>query len=397
MLSFVHYRKYKKIKNILTGSFTLKPCKCLVRCQSESSGYFSSCYRSSAQLVIIKLFFLKKKIEIFIIPIIHLISAGCQTSNPPPVCCLARQVVSPCYKYCTENTCENLLNPPQICNVTCEYNNCVCADGFYRNECNECVTADQCRHQCTFSKPLTCPGANEKVNGCFDPTEAKVCENVERSELRDIFFKSKGSQPGLCALNVCDCIDGYLRNRCGQCVKAVDCRKKCCARKNDPCSQPNEFRVTRHCKQWRSSNSCKTSSRSRRSKGNCVCQCGFTRDHCGSCVEPFERAFKQSCMCTNPCATVPANDVEWQCANKCNQRDCRTMYELKNKTCELDCVYSCQCSVTKNLWYNGSHCVGPEECPPYNETLDFSSITLTHLGKLTAGLFAALADGQVSG
>lgn len=325
-----------------------------------------------------------------------------QTSNPPPICCLAHQVVSPCYKYCTENTCENLFDPPKICNITCDYNVCVCDEGYYRNECNECVTAEECRHQCKFSKPLVCPAANEEVNSCFDPTKAKVCENVKRSKPRDIFLKSDRSQPELCALSVCDCVDGYLRNRCGQCVKAADCQKKCCVSRNESCSQPNEIRVkkSRRHRRRRSSKSCKWDhspfSYARKAcKNACTCKEGYIRNECDACVPPFQRDFQQTCLCTNPCAYITIEGIEWVCASRCNQRECRTYHELQNKTCPNECVYVCNCSVNKNLWYNGTHCVPAEQCPPYNETIDYSNISLTHLAKLTANYLSDYQAGIV--
>lgn len=52
-----------------------------------------------------------------------------------------------------------------------------------------------------------------------------------------------GSTQPLCGLSKCDCFNGYLRNKCGQCVLPSDCGKKCCIGKCSACSGPNEVRV----------------------------------------------------------------------------------------------------------------------------------------------------------
>lgn len=317
--------------------------------------------------------------------------------------------MSPCFKYCTENTCDNLLNPvsPENCTIPCDYNICACKDGLYRNACNKCVKKEECYSStpCQLYQPLVCPGENEELLGCFDPTMAKVCPNVRCSKPRDLFFQSeKDCQTGLCAMNVCECIDGYLRNKCGKCVLAADCFKKCHIGKHDPCSQTNEVRLA---KRKSSTKSCKSRRRSpfsykrQKNKNVCVCQDGTSRDHCRECVPPEMHHFKGACLHTDPCAYIhiemPVYHVEWQCLNSCTQRDCRSMYNFKNRTtpCPTECFFTCQCSANKNLWYNGTACVTAEECPPYDQTYDFSKATPTHLENLSPGWVSDFRSGKI--
>lgn len=300
------------------------------------------------------------------------------------VCHLANQVVSPCYKYYTENTCDNLKNPPQ--NQTgcdCEYNICVCRKGLYRDERNQCVTKEECYAPREPLQPLVCTGENEELNGCFDPTEAKVCPYIRCSKPRDLFLQAaKRKRRGLCVLTICDCKDGYLRNKCGKCVTADKCSSECSILKSDPCSGPNEIRITKYYKRS-SDNNCSNGKAKRRIKKSvCVCKEGFVRDQCNQCLKPDWLGLKApSCLVTNPCEGVPLNDAEWQCVSKGNQPDCRTMYELqkgKSSPSTDDCYYGCHCR--PGLWFNGTNCVLAADCPPYDQTLDLSNVTRTHLG-----------------
>lgn len=318
--------------------------------------------------------------------------------TPSRVCCFPDSVVSSCYKWCEENTCENVLNPPQNCTTECEYNICVCREGLYRNECNECVKKEECYTPCKRDQPIRCPGENEQLNGCFYPSDLRECPSRRCSTRREIFFNLllKLKRPGLCAWNVCDCRDGYLRNRCGKCVPAADCSKKCSVGVNDSCSQPNETRVKRFrkstartCKNY---NDCSKRSRKTRKgekyrKNVCDCGEGFLRNKCGRCSTDCN--VRGPCMCTNPCLQSAFEDVEWICINECNGRDCVNYHELKTKLCPAECVYACQCSKNKNLWFNGTHCVPAEKCPPLEELSFLKKVlnqtSLTNLAQETVG------------
>lgn len=326
-------------------------------------------------------------------------------SQQPRVCCFANYVVSPCFKWCAENTCDNLLNPPSNCTADCESNVCVCADGLYRNVCNLCVTADQCNTTCQRYEPLVCPDPNEILNTCFIPTNAKVCPNVQRSTPRDMFLKYiSPSQPGLCALSVCDCKDGYLRNKCGQCVLESDCSRKCCVHESDPCSQPGEVRETKYCKRRRTSRrsrrrrspfSSKRKCRERRytKKSECNCQNGLSRDKCGRCLPPNILNCTSVCTCSNPCVQNPIEGFRWECLNECNVRYCFNYYEIevfKNKTCPTECFYGCQCSSNDNLWFNGTNCVPPEECGSYEASLVIKQLAAEYIRAID---YAQLSKG----
>lgn len=307
------------------------------------------------------------------------------TTTTERVCCFENMEVTSCYKTCAENTCVNLLNPPKQCTSNCTKNVCVCRDGLYRNGCNECVTQDQCSTSCGRFQPQQCTGKHEMIRGCFDPTKSKVCPEVKFSKPRDIFFKPKPFQPGLCVLSVCDCIDGYLRNKCGECVAPSECGKKCCIGKCSQCTGPNEIRVkhfrkctARTCKNLKSPLKCE--GKAGRVRINvCDCKIGYRRDNCGRCVPEDQCNSTAPCFCTDPCSPVGS---EWLCLNECNRRNCRNYYELKTKTCEPDCLYGCFCSATLDQWWNGTACVPGDQCPPYEEAIKIPPVALSEYSQI---------------
>lgn len=259
----------------------------------------------------------------------------------------------------------------------------------------------ECYTPCQRYLPLTCPDPNEVVNGCFDPMNAKVCSNIRFTTLVDIFKQFVMLAPtGLCGLSVCDCKDGYLRNRCGKCVPSVDCFKKCCIDKRDPCSQPNEIRVVKYkrrgCRRGCPPLSCKCNrsrKQARKSIDKCDCRNGFVRDHCGQCLPPGRTNLRGECLCSNPCTMSNVTGLEWSCFNECNARYCYVYYEMevfKNLTCPDTCFFACQCSENQNLWYNGTHCVTAENCPSYENSLllkEFARVNLkpTNVAQITQG------------
>lgn len=307
------------------------------------------------------------------------------SSNDQQVCCFKDTVFTSSYNVCTENTCANLKNPPENCPKD-ESNACVCREGLYRNECNECVMKEECSKNCTRPTKLQCTGQFEMLYGCLDPTQARVCPTTRCSKPRDFLLKyaKRSNQSGLCALNTCDCIDGYLRNKCGQCVPANECGRKSCIGKFTPCSEPNEVRVKKYrkctartCKNLKSPMKCKGKA-ARVRKNMCDCKIGYRRNKCGKCVPETECNDNVPCVCTNPCLEQGPTR-EWQCLNECNRPTCKNYYELPAKRCSSECTYVCSCSGTQNLWFNGTVCVRGDRCPPYEIAKDYPYVPLNEL------------------
>lgn len=304
-------------------------------------------------------------------------------SKGDQICCSKDTVVSPCFNPCKENTCANLKNSSSsICLKDCVLNVCVCKGGLFRNECNECVPEQDCTKPCALPKLLECTGQFETLYGCLDPTQARVCLTSRCSKPRDFLLKYalQSNQKGLCAPNTCDCIDGYLRNKCGQCVPANECGRKCCVGKLTPCSGPNEVRrkKLRKCKERTCKNlqfPMKCKGRAGRVRKNvCDCKKGYWRNECGKCVTKDKCNDNSPCVCTNSCV---GEGREMQCFNRCMSSTCKNYYELPHKSCPKDCNYVCACSKRLNMWYNGTACVPGDQCPPYEIARDIKYIPLS--------------------
>lgn len=345
------------------------------------------------------------------------------TASPQPVCCLPNYKPALCYNSCSEKTCANLKRDesgPVFCTLECQISggpngNCVCDGDMYRNDCNQCVPKDQCNATCTKPQPTFCTGDFETVYGCLDPLEARVCPGIGCSSPRDVFLKfvSQLNSTGLCVLNTCDCQNGYLRNECGKCVLPQECGLPCsdveCPQNeiliSTPCKRKRRCHKKKYCKNGkrckksrrngkkcrksckngrkckkscRRSKKCKKSKSGRREcrqpckrevrfKNECVCKTGFARNNCGTCVPVEQASLNVPCVCTNPCLFDP--DREWQCFNDCNKRTCDNLNSLPYKLCIIDCLYGCDCSATKDLWFNGTACVHRSLCPAPTSTI----------------------------
>lgn len=328
------------------------------------------------------------------------------------MCCLKDYVVTDCYNPCFERTCANLkLGDDRVCPLYCQTGVCECAENLYRNACDECVPKEQCDEPCKKDEAATCGGQNQALNGCWDPTKARVCPGIGRSFPRDIFLKFvNGTNPNnLCIPKICDCQDGYLRNECGQCVLPELCTAPCggsqCDGVNEeiktielppicdpptpmpmPCKKKSckKHSCKKHkCKKHKCKKSKCKKSKCKKSKCHeqmqpqcrrqfqrkCGCKDGYARNNCERCVPVDQANIEVPCACTNPC-TDP--DKEFQCANGCSARTCDNFYFLPFTTCTTDCNYGCYCSANKDLWDNGTACVPSAMCPRPSSTTPIS-------------------------
>lgn len=305
-------------------------------------------------------------------------------TTPTPVCCLKDYEVADCYNACSARTCANLrLGGDRVCTLECQLGVCFCKGDMYQNDCGDCVSKEKCNVPCKQSVPVSCSGPFETLNGCWDPSQARVCPTVDQSVPRDLFLKyiTQPNTNGSCVLNVCDCQPGYLRNRCGVCVKpefcggSTDCNGIQCNGANEELKTINtplldcmistsckkKCKKNRKCKCKRSKkNRCRRHKRIYQVQQICGCKDGFARNKCDRCVPVSQANDDTPCVCTNPCRSDPYK--EWSCFNECFERTCENMYTLPSKICPQDCNYGCQCR--NELWWNGTACVAGSMCPP---------------------------------
>lgn len=260
------------------------------------------------------------------------------------------------------------MNFSKPCKNSCIKDVCVCRDHLYRNECNECVTEDECGMKCKPSQPIQCNDENEILYSCFDPSLARVCPNVKCSKPRDLFFQSWENKnvAKKCIVNVCDCANSYYRNKCGDCVSLRYCDEQCfgiqCNGENEILKRNYRECEARTCSNLKNPIPCKGKAGKYRCSA-CDCAENYARNNYGRCIPVDQCEYNLPCVCSNPCASDPNKD--WICLNDCNWRTCDNYYSSKMCSGE-DCNYACHCSVVKDLWWNGTNCVKSSLCPTLN-------------------------------
>lgn len=126
------------------------------------------------------------------------------------------EAISTFYNICTARTCANLNPPRRICTEAYTQNVCDCVQGYLRNACGNCVTADRCSNDCNSERKCNIYRMEEPrcINSCSEQT----CENANSPYLRKCISNCTES---------CDCIYGYGRNKCGECVPKNNCDQSC--------------------------------------------------------------------------------------------------------------------------------------------------------------------------
>lgn len=296
------------------------------------------------------------------------------------VCCGRNEGLNKCFNLCHARTCENRIPNNRVCVQSCRENSCDCAEGFRRNNCGECVSDELCNKPCDPLRPIACRGKNEKLIPCFDLMKARVCSNARPSQqpscptdspfsldLDDKFdwTDDPHKSENMCILNICDCMEGFFRNKCGICVKKRDCKKPCRLERCDTCSDPNEMRYkrlreceARSCANRKNLVQCKGTDRVYRNQ--CDCKQHYYRDRCGRCVSEKECDNQRPCQCTNPCEMV--KHEAWRCVNTCTESTCSNVFNPKMCFAEF-CSFKCDCM--DNFWRNmAGKCVPKRECTP---------------------------------
>ncbi|XP_047532148.1 zonadhesin-like [Vanessa atalanta] len=126
---------------------------------------------------------------------------------PPVNCTRPNEVWNSCPPPCFSESCRGLSQPPQECirsGPDCQPQ-CVCKDGYRRNDDDVCVPVTDCG----------CP-VNEEFYTCSLAKCGKTCEDL-------INPPPCPSISSDCFLPSCECKDGYLRNKNGICVPYSEC------------------------------------------------------------------------------------------------------------------------------------------------------------------------------
>lgn len=292
------------------------------------------------------------------------------------VCCGLHEGENTCYNPCSARTCEHLVNPPEVCPLYCALNQCDCLPNYYLNGCGVCVTEEQCSIPCT-NTPIQCPGPNEELVGCLDPTKARICRDARPSEEPSCSRNSpfplqlnrkarwrNADKKGLCILNQCECKVGFSRNKCGICVEDEKCDQPCRPGRCQRCSDPNEIRYKRlrkcefrTCKSLKKASECSANGDDKVYHNQCDCKEGFVRNNCGKCVYIDECEDTPPCECSDPCSSELE---DWRCVNVCTERTCDNVIAPKQCLTPF-CSYKCDC--IEGLYRNeNGQCVPRAQC-----------------------------------
>lgn len=115
---------------------------------------------------------------------------------------------------------------------------------------------------------------------CFSPCSPRTCPNAIHS-----YHGNPPLCPMMCETGVCDCQEGFLRNKCGVCVPEVYCSMSCeCKDEEKEEKRCVENCATRTCEHILS-NKPREMCQSNFCTDRCECKPGFARDRFDECVE----------------------------------------------------------------------------------------------------------------
>ncbi|RVE54612.1 hypothetical protein evm_000733 [Chilo suppressalis] len=249
------------------------------------------------------------------------------SSECPPVNCTRQnEVWAPCPSDCLAEYCENVNDPPVVCNtllLNCQPK-CVCAEGYFRNSTTDlCVPANECAN---YNNPCRSPCAPT----CAEPNP-QGCKSPQRC-----------------------CKEGYiLSERNGKCIKIEDCPKqigcngdpnavvkKCPAPCPSTCDHPEPIPCKKMCLEV-----------------GCECAPGYLKSN-GKCIPANQ------CPGGDPCGP---NGTYVECAYRCPNQFCPKDDSRLQIACKppRDCPPGCACKLNhKRLSYEDDRCIVSTDCPP---------------------------------
>ncbi|KAI8438374.1 hypothetical protein MSG28_010928 [Choristoneura fumiferana] len=260
-------------------------------------------------------------------------AATCTKLHEQYIDCLAGQ--------CSPKTCDDLGRP-----IACPFivgpcpGGCICEEGYLRNSEGACIKIEQCPPKCT--KP------NEKYIDCL----AGQCQPKTCKELQAPAPCPRVKPP--CS-GGCICIDGFVRDDSGACIKKENCPIICNGPNEQNSTCANKQCTPSTCKEVVKMPYCPPPNPGPCTIG-CICKNGFVRNSNGTCV-----AIKD-CPEAGNCASK--NETWVQCAANCAPAYCPTN-DQPQPNCFLPvgaCQPGCHCKLNYRInKYN--QCILASECP----------------------------------
>ncbi|XP_063893818.1 zonadhesin isoform X2 [Helicoverpa armigera] len=249
---------------------------------------------------------------------------------PPVKCTRPNEVLKRNPKECFSERCEDRGKPCDP--VYPATPRCVCKEGFFRNEDDECIPASEC------GKPR-CKDPNAVFKSCTSACEP-TCSNPDTNRACIEVCKPPG----------CVCKPGFVLSEIeGKCVEPDNCPAK-------PCKDPNAvFKTcTSACEPTCTNPNTNRACIAMCKPPGCVCKTGFVFSETeGKCVKPEKcpvlgcKGDKNATLvnCPNACPlTCADNGIEKPCLAICLPSDC-------------------QCNDGYVLTERGGKCIKQEDCP----------------------------------
>lgn len=282
--------------------------------------------------------------NLFTVLVVHAI-----TFYPPGTgvtCCFDHEKNYSYFGGCDITTCTQALDKePRFCpQYIIETDYCKCEQGYYYNNCSQCVPLSECNKVCKLPPKPECNGPNEVLVDCLKPKDYRICPvshstppPSKASFSPFLVFIRSNLESDECIPNVCNCAEGFLRNEWGDCVRECQCNV---SREVDECPDPFE-----------------------QVKGKtCVCVNGYKRNKCLQCIPENGINSSGSCLCTNLC---PKKNSERRCFNSKCQRTCENLWAGKSDDCPIsskECNVGCDCAEGFYLNSTTNACVPPCQC-----------------------------------
>ncbi|KAG8183312.1 hypothetical protein JTE90_002804 [Oedothorax gibbosus] len=267
-------------------------------------------------------------------------------TKPPHNTCGKNEKYYSCVPTCRD-TCDNYDDKHAICTLICRPG-CACKEGYVKNKQGKCVKPSQCPEPTKPTKPPhhTC-GKNEKYYNCV-PTCKDTCENYDDEHPICPLFCRAG----------CACIEGYVKNKQGKCVKPSQCQEPTKPTKPSTHCGPDEVYYDdcapscggtcdtygggiRHCPLCRP---------------GCWCKKGYVKNKEGKCIKPSKCPAKPTKPPTHTCG---ADEKYYKCVPTC--RDTCENYDDDYALCPEYCRPGCACKEGLVKRKDGK-CVKPSKC-----------------------------------
>ncbi|PZC85306.1 hypothetical protein B5X24_HaOG201802 [Helicoverpa armigera] len=274
-----------------------------------------------------------------------------QPKDCTPVC-KTNEVFNSCANGgCDRRKCAD-LEYPNLCRDPIEcIGDCVCINGYLRNEDGLCVPEKECKPEC--NRP------HEVFDFCPSTCPPRTCESLDRAYVCPIEWgQEPPCKPG------CVCEQGYYTNKIGECISEEDCQK---------CTGLNEY----HSCGGACDNVCATLNEQNQTncpivniKCNemCYCEDGYARDDNNICI-PIEDCPPPRCGPDERYEENPSLVCEpLYCSEVGEEMDCPPVVDAN---CDDQPACICKSGLVRN---DDDVCVPINECPSTNTTVTCTDV-----------------------